>query len=42
MIQAFGFWVRRDGVGLKNTRTSRKINVQTLILGYFYFVVVER
>ena len=41
MIQAFGLKVRRGGVGAKNKKNIKQFNAQSLLFGYFYFVVVD-
>ena len=41
MIQAFGFRYRRGGCGAENYKSVKQFNAQTLLLGYFYFGVVD-
>ena len=42
MIQAFGLRVRRGGGGSKNYKNIKQCNAQTLLPGYFYFVVIDK
>ena len=41
MIQAFGFRYRRGGCGAENYKSVKQFYAQTLLLGYFYFGVVD-
>ena len=41
MIQVFGFRYKRGGCGAENYKSVKQYNAQTLLLEYFYFVIVD-